>query len=79
MHEVIENLVKSLGTASDQTIERAAAKLDKLRTLTAGRDREVVLWALAECRDLLEPAGRLRRALALAIIQNEKAPASVAG
>jgi hypothetical protein len=64
METTIRDLVDSLAMAQDGQIEATRAKLDRLRRLTSGADRELVCWALVECRELLTPAGRLRRALA---------------
>jgi hypothetical protein len=65
----IIGLMDDLGTADDGAVQRVADKLHKLRLLTAGSDRELVNQAIQECRDLLSPGGRLRRAVALAAQQ----------
>jgi hypothetical protein len=66
---LIGELIDSLDTASDAELTATVARLDKLRRLTAGSDRDAVIWAMGECKALLSPAGRLRRAVALAVHQ----------
>jgi hypothetical protein len=66
--KVVE-LVDSLATASDSQLTATVEKLHQLRRFTAGSDRETVIWAIGECKTLLSPAGRLRRAVALAVDQ----------
>lgn len=78
MEAQIMEVVDRLQTATDEQIRSAVDKLDRLRQRIAGVDRETVIWAIQECRELLSPAGRLRRALALAVKQNDQADTRVA-
>jgi hypothetical protein len=63
LDETIHDLMIDLQTANDTDITRIAEKLHQLRLHTAGDDRSLVIQAIQECRDLLTPAGILRRAL----------------
>jgi hypothetical protein len=79
VEDVIFDLMNVLATGSDAELNHALAKLDQLRRRTAGTDRERVIEAIGECRDLMSPAGRLQRALNLAVRQGREIRPEVDG
>jgi hypothetical protein len=62
LDEAISALVDDLPKMTDEDIHGLVVKLDRLRRLTSGEDRELVLWAMTRCREALS-AGRLVRAI----------------
>lgn len=62
LQRTISKLVAWLGyTEDDDAIYDTIERIDALKRSTSGADRATCHWALAECRELLTPRGRLRR------------------